>query len=83
LGDALVDCSKSHDPNTGSDSSFIVASIWLDECLTSHDFCKQYQGGISKLPTRVIDVGPLDNLKDPSDVTLYVADEGEEGHTLH
>jgi len=62
------------DSNTSSDASFKIASAWLEECLSSHTFCSQYQGGTPLLPSRVIDVGPHDGSQGPH---LHVRNEGQ------
>jgi hypothetical protein len=79
LGDILVECSNVEDSDTGSDASFKIASVWLEECRSTHGFCWQYQGGVPKLPSHVIDVGPPDGSEDPK---LYVRRQDETGRYL-
>lgn len=67
------------DSDIGSDASFKIASVWLEECRSTHGFCSQYQGGVPKLPSRVIDVGPPDGSEDPK---LYVRGQDETGRYL-
>ncbi len=51
--------------NTGSDCSFKLASSWLEDCVTNHTACAVFQGTVSTLPSRLIDVGPSDGSTEP------------------
>ncbi|KAF1954419.1 HET-domain-containing protein [Byssothecium circinans] len=46
------------DPNLGSSATFDIAKKWLNECQQDHLGC--LHGSLSKLPTRVVDVGTLE-----------------------
>ncbi|KAF2461472.1 heterokaryon incompatibility protein-domain-containing protein, partial [Lineolata rhizophorae] len=52
------------DLSTGSACSFYLAEFWLKKCTTEHEKCRQLDGP-KPLPTRVIDVGPADQSRDP------------------
>lgn len=62
--------------NIGSDATFDVAKYWLKVCLETHT--AKCATEISQLPTRVIDVGALDEAQ----VSLHISREEEIGHWL-
>jgi hypothetical protein len=51
------------DPVLASPSNYTVAKHWLDDCWERHRDCPRKQ--LSKLPTRVIDVGMADGQQSP------------------
>lgn len=51
------------DPDLGSEHNYNVAKSWLEDCCTLHKNCPGK--ATVKLPTRVIDVGTLDELQGP------------------
>lgn len=51
----------------GSEESISMIQDWVQECNASHSSC--YQDVETKLPTRVIDVGPSDKLFEPRLIT--------------
>ncbi len=51
------------DSNLGSDTSLGLVNEWLDDCLERHSNCSS--DTIYHLPTRVIDVGDLDEVLCP------------------
>lgn len=62
------------DADTGSESAFAMAAYWLHKCLTQHTGCG-YGYRISKLPSRVLDVGD----EQDQTVRLYASGEHERG----
>ncbi|KAF2183400.1 HET-domain-containing protein [Zopfia rhizophila CBS 207.26] len=62
------------DSDTGSKPAFAIAAYWFHKCLTQHPGCADGDR-ISKLPSRVLDVG---NGQDQT-VRLYVSGENERG----
>lgn len=55
-------CGRLDSTNTGSEASFKMAQMWLNECLNNHDGCPKSP---PYLPSRVIDVGPSDGSQEP------------------
>jgi hypothetical protein len=51
------------DPDLGSIQNSSIATRWLEDCRTLHKGCPNKH--LSKLPTRVIDVGPSDEPTNP------------------
>jgi hypothetical protein len=54
----------------GSHDTFITIRTWIDTCVDTHPACKKSISGdvvplITRLPTRVIDVGPSDGSESP------------------
>jgi hypothetical protein len=64
LASTLQECAKSENKSTGSDSSFRLASFWLEECLRTHVNCSK-PNLTGFIPSRVIDVGPADGSEEP------------------
>ena len=60
-------------PHTGSDEAFLLAASWLYRCISMHPDCYASILEAPCLPSRVIDVGPMDS-RDP---LLYESREGE------
>jgi hypothetical protein len=58
----LRNCSEMENSSTGSPSSFEMARYWMNRCLKNHSGCPK---PIPFLPTRVIDVGPVDGSQEP------------------
>ncbi len=54
---------RSIDPDLCSDVTIELVKGWLRTCLQTHDKCSSQSS--SKLPTRVIDVGPADGSEEP------------------
>lgn len=51
-------------PRSNSEDCFQLVGRWISECRNSHTICNQKRGK-TRLPTRVIDVGPSDSSKPP------------------
>ncbi|KAK3984705.1 heterokaryon incompatibility protein-domain-containing protein [Cladorrhinum sp. PSN332] len=51
------------DPVVSSDKSFRTAMAWIDECIHTHADCSPV--GDATLPTRVLDIAPLESGRDP------------------
>jgi hypothetical protein len=66
------------DCHTGSDRATTQASRWLLECLTQHPDCQEAQSTISKLPSRVIDLG---SFEDTGDLRLVETHGGQGRYT--
>jgi hypothetical protein len=49
----------------GSNETFRLVLGWLIACLTCHSDCINAESSLPNLPSRIIDVGPPDGLKDP------------------
>ncbi|KAL9038479.1 MAG: hypothetical protein Q9180_003110 [Flavoplaca navasiana] len=60
-GDLVGSYRQDPAPSTASPSSFAVARQWLHECIEGHPSCRRERGSITsnELPTRLIDVGSL------------------------
>ncbi|CAG9988874.1 unnamed protein product [Clonostachys byssicola] len=55
-----------NDKTTGSDCAFQMAAAWLKTCLIEHTECRLGQLiGLTRLPKRIIDVGPEDGSEAP------------------
>jgi hypothetical protein len=64
--DILRTGAEFEDLSTGCHPAFQMAAAWMDTCLTGHSNCNAaWKFPLSSLPTRVIDVGPSDNSRDP------------------
>jgi len=48
-----------------SDEDFELAKRWLNDCLCSHDYCQKATTQETRLPTRVLDIGPVDGSEQP------------------
>ncbi|OCL03837.1 HET-domain-containing protein, partial [Glonium stellatum] len=49
--------------DSGSDACFEQIKAWINDCVEQHSICKQPE--FTALPSRVIDVGPLDGSQEP------------------
>lgn len=65
------------DYRTDSEPAFYMSSYWLLRCLKRHAACHDIRLGHRPLPTRVIDVGPVDEEHEP---VLYETYPGESGY---
>ncbi|PMD38806.1 HET-domain-containing protein [Hyaloscypha variabilis F] len=48
-----------------SDEDFELAKQWLNDCLCGHDDCRKPNPRETRLPTRVLDIGPGDGSEEP------------------
>jgi hypothetical protein len=48
-----------------SDGDFELAKQWLSDCTFSHSSCQKKAVGETRLPTRVLDLGPSDGSEEP------------------
>ena len=52
--------------STASNASFSLAASWLQNCISNHSKCtRDLQSSNKSLPTRLIDVGPVDGSQEP------------------
>ena len=51
---------KGKAPRSTHDNRMLIAKNWLMGCLQNHPKCTQKSGELPTLPTRVLDVGPID-----------------------
>ena len=65
LATTLRKCAEMSNESTGSDSSFELASYWLEQCLSYHADCPKPSVTDTFIPSRVIDVGGLDESREP------------------
>ncbi|KAE9381084.1 HET-domain-containing protein [Stipitochalara longipes BDJ] len=53
------------DLDPASQAIFKQIKEWISECIAKHESCRNSTSSTASLPTRVIDVGPLDGSRDP------------------
>lgn len=58
--------------STTSNATFELAKQWIKRCLSKHTACNQIESSPSLLPTRILDVGSLD---ETDVVRIYACDE--------
>lgn len=58
----LRECGEMDCSSTQAEASFHLARFWLEECLDKHDRCPKFD---DFLPTRVSDVGRVDDSEEP------------------
>ena len=78
----MVDEPQPYEPNgdTSAEGSFAQADSWIQDCLANHKLCGN--GGLSALPTRVLDLGDGPAGTEPETIRLLESSPGQTGRYI-